>query len=390
MRKFIGYGKQWIDEDEIKNVTDVLKSDFLTQGPKVAEFENKICEYTGAKYCVAIANGTAALHMAVASLEIQKESQGITSPNTFVATSNSMIYNGLIPKFADINPQTYCISVDEIKKQISEQTKLIIPVHFAGQACQMQKIKSLADKHNLFVIEDAAHAIGSKYADGSKVGNCKFSDMTIFSFHPVKTITTGEGGAITTNSEELYKKLLLLRSHGITKNADELQFAYEPNNNGQWYHEMQMLGFNYRMTDIQAALGISQLKKLDSFAVRRGEIVEKYNKAFENIDWLTVPFERNNLDSVFHLYVLQIDFEKIGKSKQQVISELSEKKIGTQVHYIPVHTQPYYRKNFGYKKGDFPNAENYYKKALSIPLYPKMTDKEVEYVIENIKKLKLD
>ena len=391
--EFINYGKQWIDDDDINAVVETLKSDFLTQGPKVKEFEDKICKYTGAKYCVAVSSGTAALQIAVASLQIEKGKEGITSPNTFMASSNCMIYNRIKPAFADIDNKTYCIDPEKIKEKITENTRLIIPVHFAGQPCDMKKIYQIANhelqttSHKLFIIEDASHAIGSKYFDGSKIGNCKYSNLTIFSFHPVKTITTGEGGAITTSNSELYKRLLLLRNHGITKNNSKFRIQ-NSKLIGPWYHEMQILGHNYRLSDIHASLGISQLKKLDKFVKRRREIVKKYNRAFKNIDWLTIPYEKPVVYSAFHLYVLKIDFDKISKSRKQVMKELRLKSIGTQVHYIPVHTQPYYQKNYGYKRGDYPEAEAYYEKCLSIPLYPKMIDNYVEYVIENILQLK--
>ena len=389
MNDFINYGKQWIDEEDIQNVVETLRSDFLTQGPKVKEFEKKICEYTGANYCVVVSNGTAALQLAVASLQIEKDKEGITSPNTFMASSNCMIYNGVKSVFADIDDKTYCIDSKKVKEKITENTRLIIPVHFSGQPCDMQQIYQIANSepraisHKIFIIEDASHAIGSKYADGTKVGNCKYSDITIFSFHPVKTITSGEGGAITTNNEELYKMLLLLRNHGITK--DNSKFSIQHSKLvGPWYHEMQILGYNYRLSDIHSSLGISQLKKLDKFIKRRREIVKRYNEAFKNIDFLTIPYERPGAYSAFHLYILQFDFNKLGKSRKQVMEELKSKKIGTQVHYIPVHTQPYYQERFGYKWGDFPIAENYYKKALSIPLYPKMSNNAVDYIITNI------
>jgi len=388
MSDFINYGKQWIDEEDIQAVIETLKSDFLTQGPKVKEFEDKICEITGADYCVAVSNGTAALHLAVSSLDIEKGKNGITSPNTFMASSNSMIYCGLIPRFADIDEKTYCIEPKKIQEQINESTALIIPVHFAGQPCDMQKIKKIAEEHNLFIIEDAAHAIGSKYKDGTVVGNCKYSDLTIFSFHPVKTITTGEGGAITTNNKEIYEQLLILRNHGITKNNLKFNpYYYGIKFTGPWYHEMLVLGFNYRITDIQASLGISQLNKLDKFVKRRREIVENYNNSFQNIDWITTPYERPGVYSAFHLYVLQFDFDILGKSRKQVMKELKSRRIGPQVHYIPVHTQPYYQEKFGYKWGDFPIAERYYQHALSIPLYPRMTDDEVDYIIKNLMEL---
>lgn len=381
-KDFINYGHQYIDEEDIQSVIEVLKSDFLTQGPKVKEFEQALCDYTGADYCVCVANGTAALHLSVAAFELEKGMEGITSPITFMASANCLVYNGLIPKFVDIDPRTYLIDIRKINESIAERTKVLIPVHFAGQPVDMEKLYELTKTRNINIVEDAAHAIGSRYKDGSPVGNCKYSDMTIFSFHPVKTITTGEGGAITTNRRNLYERLLELRSHGITKDTNKLT-----QNPGPWYHEMQTLGFNYRLTDIQAALGISQLKKLDEFVKRRREIVTKYNEAFRNAEWLTIPFEMEEVYSAFHLYVLQIDFEKIAKSRKQVMEELKEKGIGTQVHYIPVHTQPFYKSSFGCHYGDFPLAEAYYEKALSLPLYPQMTDEDVEYVINSILEL---
>ena len=377
--EFLSYGKQQIDEDDISAVVETLRSDFLTQGPKVEEFEKALCDYTGAKYAVAFANGTATLHCAVASLNIEQNAEAITSPNTFVASSNCMAYNGIRPVFADIDPKTYNINPKEILKKISDKTRLIIPVHFAGQPCDMEQINQIAKKHSLFVIEDAAHAIGSRYADGTMVGNCRYSDMTSFSFHPVKTMTTGEGGAVTTNSRELYEKLKLFRSHGITRDPALLQ-----QNHGVWYYEMQELGYNYRITDIQAALGVTQLKKLDNFVKRRREIVRRYNEAFADLKLVTIPYEQTGVVSAFHLYVLMIDFDRLGVTRNELMLHLKGKNIGTQVHYIPVLTQPYYQRTSGYKQGDYPIAEDYYKKALSIPLYPKMTDDDVEYVIRSI------
>lgn len=376
----IGYGHQYIDEADINAVTEVLRSDYLTQGPFVERFEKEICRITGAKYCVAVTSATAGLHIAVAALNCEKNTEGITTPNTFLASSNCMIYCGMRPVFADINPVSYDIDPSEIENKITRQTRLIIPVHFAGLPCDMKAISQIAKKHNLYVIEDAAHAIGSQYEDGSYVGCCTYSDMTVFSFHPVKTITTGEGGAITTNNEELYKTLLMLRSHGTTK-ADDLLSQ----NPGPWYYEMQSLGFNYRMTDMQAALGYSQLQKLSWFKERRRKIVSTYNKAFAKITGVQIPIEPENVSSCFHLYVLQIDFDKIGKTRVQVMEELKSKGIGTQVHYIPVHTQPFYKKEFGYKEGDFPVAERFYDKELSLPLYPGLSDEEVEQVIDAVR-----
>lgn len=380
--EFLSYGKQWIEQDDIDAVVETLKSDYMTQGPKVSEFEEALCRETGAKYAVAVANGTAALHLAVLALELEAGSEGITSPNTFTASSNCMAYCGVRPRFADISPKTYCVTPETLSEKISDKTRLLIPVHFAGQAADMVGISELAKEKGLRVIEDAAHAIGSTYADGSPVGICKYSDMTIFSFHPVKVLTTAEGGAVTTNDDALYEKLCLLRTHGITKNPDVM--AQNP---GPWYYEMIDLGFNYRITDLQCALGITQLSKLGRFKDRRREIVAAYNEAFAETEWLTTPFEREGLSSAFHLYVLLIDFQKIGKSRAEVMAELREKKIGTQVHYIPVHLQPYYQKTYGTRPGDFPIAEDYYEHCLSIPLYPKMSDEDVSRVISAVKAL---
>ncbi len=378
----IGYGHQYIDDSDIEAVVNVLKSDYLTQGPSVSAFEKKICEITGAKYCVSVSNATAGLHIAVAALELKEGSEGITTPNTFLASSNCMVYNKVKPVFADIDSKTYNIDPKEIQKHISDKTKVLIPVHFAGLPCDMEKINTIAKKHNLHIIEDAAHAIGSQYADGSYIGNCKYSDMTVFSFHPVKTITTAEGGAVTTNDEKLYQKLLMLRSHGVTK--DELILTQNP---GPWYYEMHSLGFNYRMTELQAALGVSQLKKLDFFKKRRREIIAAYNKAFATNEFLVTPFESSEVCSCFHLYVTQIDFEKLGKTRTQVMQELRDKGIGTQVHYIPVPTQPFYKETYGYKDGDYPKAEKYYEQELSLPLYPGMSDDDIQSVINAIHKV---
>ncbi len=380
MNKFISYGKQWIDKDDEKAVLGVLKSDFLTQGSKVEEFEKAISDYVGAKYCVAVSNGTAALHLAVMALQIERGNEGITSPNTFVASSNALLYSDLKPIFADIDERTYNIDPEEIRKRITSKTKIVIPVHFAGQSADMKNITKIAKAKKIFIVEDASHAIGSNYKDGSRVGSCKYSDMTTFSFHPVKTITTGEGGAITTNNRKLYEKLLQLRTHGVTKDPRQLK-----QNPGPWYYEMQTIGFNYRLTDIQCALGISQLKRLNGFIKRRRQIITKYNLAFSKMDNVTIPYEVTGLKSAFHLYVLKIDFKKIGKSRADLMADLKNHGIGTQVHYIPVHLQPYYQSSFGYKKGDYPMAEKYYEQCLSLPLYPKMSDKDVEYVISKVK-----
>lgn len=378
MRKAIPYGSQWIDDADVKAVAKVLKGELITQGPVAVEFERKICDLTDAKYCVSLANGTAALHLAVMALEIEKGMEGITSTNTFVASSNAFVYSGLKPVLADIDPRTFNVYPEDLKKRITKKTRVIIPVHFAGQPCETAKIRRLAGK-KVHIIEDAAHAIGSRYEDGSLVGACKHSDMTIFSFHPVKTITSGEGGAITTNSKELYERLKSMRICGVVRDM--------PDKPGPWYYEVQRLGFNYRLTDIHCALGLSQLGKLEKFVKRRRQIVARYNRELAGLPGVTLPYERPGVFSAFHLYVTLIDFKALGKSRKWVMETLVKERIGTQVHYIPVHEQPYYRKEFGYRHGELPNSEKYYEQALSLPLYPRMTDEEVGHVIKHVKRV---
>ncbi|MBN1837575.1 MAG: UDP-4-amino-4,6-dideoxy-N-acetyl-beta-L-altrosamine transaminase [Spirochaetales bacterium] len=376
---FIPYGRQWIDESDMESVQRVLHSDFLTQGPEVSRFEEAVCRLTGARYCVAVSSGTAALHLAVASLELEEGEEGITSPITFVASANAMQYSRVVPRFADIDPRTYNLDPVALEGAVTPRTRLLLPVHFAGQPADMPAFRKIADTRGCRIIEDASHAIGSQYADGMPVGSCRYSDLTVFSFHPVKTITTGEGGAVTTNDPILYERVSRLRTHGIVKDTARLDETPGP-----WYYEMQALGFNYRLTDLQAALGTSQLAKLETFRKRRREIVEQYNRAFEDEDRLEVPFEDPRVTSCFHLYVLQLDFEAIGMTRREVMEFLKGRGIGTQVHYIPVHFQPYYRQRFGYGPGDFPIAEAYYGSALSVPLYPAMTGTDVKRVIDGI------
>lgn len=372
------YGKQSISWGDIWEVVKVLRSNWLTQGPKIQEFEKALCDYTGSKYAVVVSSGAAALHLTMMCMNLKPTDEVITSPITFLASANCVLYVGGKIKFADIDPRTACIDPNEIEKHITSNTRGIIPVHYAGIPCDMEKISVIAKKHNLFIVEDAAHAIGSEYKK-SKVGSCKYSDMTIFSFHPVKTITTGEGGAITTNNKEFYERMLRLRSHGITKDP-----ALFTKNDGPWYHEMHELGFNYRMTDIQAALGLSQLKCLNKFAQRRKEIVDFYKNAFVDDNRFSLLEEHSDCKVAYHLCPLLVNFDLIKSSKKEIFKRLQENGLNLQVHYIPVHTQPYYQ-GLGFKKGDFPKAEKYYEQTISLPLYPDLKDKDLVKIIKIIK-----
>lgn len=388
----IPYGKQWIDDDDIKAVIDVLKGDWLTQGPKVNEFEKALAEYCGSTYAVAVSSGTAALHLACLAAGIKNDDEVITSPITFVASANCVLYCGGTPVFADINSNTGNIDIDEIKRKINTKTKMIIPVHFAGLPCDMEEIRETAHKYNLLIIEDACHALGAEWMDSAgrwhKTGSCSHSDLTVFSFHPVKHITTGEGGAILTNNAEYYEKIMLLRNHGITKNPEK--FAVKDSSSSQttpnpWYYEMQDLGFNYRITDIQCALGLSQLNKNMTFVARRRKIAGMYNEAFRGVENIIALSEPVTKKSAYHLYPVQIAFKKSGKNRATFMNTLTQKGIGTQVHYIPVHLHPYYRERFGYKEGDYSAAEQYFRQALSFPLYPKMSDADVASVINAVR-----
>ena len=378
--KHIPYGRQCIDSNDIKEVVKVLKSDWITQGSKVKEFEDALCDYTGAKYAVAVSSGTAALHIACLAAGINSGDEVITSPITFVASVNCILYCGGTPIFADVKDDTINIDLEKIKKKITKRTKAIIPVHFAGHPCDLKEIHKIAKKNKLVVIEDAAHALGAEYK-GSKIGSCKYSNMAVFSFHPVKSITTGEGGAITTNDKKLYEKLLVFRNHGITKNNSRFT-AHDSRFMELWYYEMQYLGFNYRITDFQCALGISQLRKLGNFLKKRREIVNLYTLKLSKIKEIILPVEKHCVISSWHIYCVKLrDFRK----RKPVFDKLRRFNIGAQVHYIPVHLQPYYRKKLGFKEGDYPKAEDYYKRALTIPLYPTMKPTEVKYVIATLK-----
>jgi len=396
----IPYGRQWIDENDIQAVISLMRSERITQGPKVEEFEDVLAEYCGAKYAVAVNSGTSALHIACIAAGVKRGDEVITSPITFVASANCTVYCGAKPVFADIDLKTYNVTTEEIEKKITARTRAVIPVHFAGQSCDMETISTIVKNKEeefsskIYIIEDASHALGSYYK-GNHVGSCGYSDMTVMSFHPVKHITTGEGGAVLTNDEELYKKLRRFRSHGITSNPKEFVYKDQafvnpqseienPQSVNPWYYEQVDLGYNYRITDIQCALGISQFKKLRTFCNRRREIANMYNDAFSSIDSIQIPFESENCDSNFHLYVLLFNFNQIGIERTQLMNELKRNRIQTQVHYIPVHTQPFYREQIGTNWGDCPNAEKYYQKCLSIPLYPTMSDSDVGRVIDEI------
>ena len=365
----IQYGRQSIDEDDIQAVVEVLRGNYLTTGPKVAEFEKAVCEYTGAKYAVAIANGTAALHAACFAAGITEGDEVITTPITFAASANCVLYCGGTPVFADIKTDTYNIDPEDIRRKITDKTKAIIPVHFTGQPCEMDEIHAIAKEYGLLVIEDAAHALGADYK-GQKIGS--MSDMTIFSFHPVKHITTGEGGMIMTNDERLYERLKLFRSHGITRDERFLQ-----KNEGGWYYEQLDLGYNYRITDIQCALGISQLKKLDGFVARRRALVARYNEAFADVEGIICPKQAQGCNNSWHLYVVQVE------NRKEVYDKLRETGIYANVHYIPVYKHPYYQEN-GYRDVCCKNAEELYAHMISLPLYPDLTDEEQEYVIRVI------
>ena len=375
----IYYGKQYIDDNDIEAVAKVLKSPLITCGPKVEELEKELCRFTGAKYCVVLANGTAALHASCAAAGIKDGDEVITTPMTFAATSNSVLYMGGKPVFVDIDPETYNIDPNEIKKKITERTKAVIAVDFTGQAAELDEIREICINNNLLLIEDASHAIGTKYK-GRPIGS--ISDMTTFSFHPVKTITGGEGGAVMTNDKDLAEKLLLFRTHGITRNTQ--LFENEPH--GPWYYEQIMQGYNYRLTDFQAALLISQLNKMDIFSTRRKEISKRYDEAFAAFDLVTLQRDIPESDTTRHLYILNFNLEKLSATRKEIYDALWAENICCNVHYLPVYYQPFYEK-LGYKKGLCPKAEKLYERILSIPFYYSMTDEDVESVIEGVYKV---
>ncbi|MGG3888377.1 UDP-4-amino-4,6-dideoxy-N-acetyl-beta-L-altrosamine transaminase [Metabacillus fastidiosus] len=374
----LSYGKQWIDEKDIQAVVKILKSDFLTTGPEVAKFEEAIADYVGAKYAVSFSNGTAALHGACYAAGVSIGDEVITTPMTFVASANCILYTGGTPVFADIDPKTYNIDPYKVEQLVTSKTKAIIPVDFTGQPAELDTIMTIAKEHNLIVIEDAAHALGAEYK-GKKIGS--ISDMTMFSFHPVKHLTTGEGGIITTNNEEYYKKLLHFRTHGIIRESSQLKEQHGP-----WYYEMQFLGYNYRLTDFQAALGTSQLKKLNEFLELRKKYVNLYNDAFKNLPQIITPAESTHSTSSWHLYIIRLNLEKLHASRKEIYEALLKENIGVNVHYIPVYLQPYYQQ-LGYKKGLSPEAEKLYKEIITLPLFPAMEEKDFKDVIRAVKKV---
>lgn len=388
LKRIIPYGKQNITEDDISAVIEVLKSDYLTQGPKIFEFETKFAEYIGSKYAVAVSNGTAALHLSSIALNIKKGTKVITSPLSFVATSNAVLYCGGEVEFCDINPETLLMDINQVRKKIESQPigtySGIIPVDFAGYPVQMDQFRALADEYGLWILEDSCHAPGGIFNDFiGKLQNCgngNYADLAIFSFHPVKHIACGEGGMITTNNEKLYNMLLELRTHGITKDSDKFQNSIKlsggSNKYPGWYMEMQDIGFNYRLSDIQASLGISQLKRADKSLLKRKQIAKKYFEAFNGkgfIKWQSGFISGH----AYHLYILQV------KNRLGLYEYLRKFKIYTQIHYFPIHLMPYYR-SLGWKEGDMPNTENYYNNCISLPIFPTLTEVEHQFVIDKI------
>jgi UDP-4-amino-4,6-dideoxy-N-acetyl-beta-L-altrosamine transaminase len=384
--KCIPYGRQDINQADIDAVIQVLQSDWLTQGPTIEQFEKKVAKYCGAKYAVAVNSATSALHIACMAAGLGQEDALWTSPNTFVASANCGRYCGADVDFVDIDFRTYNMSVDKLEQKLihakkeGRLPKVVIPVHFSGQSCEMDKISMLAKEYSFTVIEDASHAIGGSYKS-KKVGSCTFSDMTVFSFHPVKVVTTAEGGMVLTNNLELYEKLIEFRSHGITRNPELMTEEMH----GPWYYQQISLGYNYRMTDIQAALGCSQLERLDEFVTRRQAIAGKYNHALQSLP-LVLPWQHPDTYSAYHLYVICLEEDKLQKTHKQVFEELRQAGIGVNLHYIPVHTQPYYAQ-FGFQWGDFPVSEYYYSTAISIPMYAAMTEEQQDVVIKALTKV---
>jgi len=376
----IYYGKQSVSEADIAAVEAVLRSDFLTQGPAIERFEQSVAEYCGAKYAVAVCNATAALHIACRAAGLSAGDTLWTSPITFVASANCGRYCGADVDFVDIDARTYNMSVEALSEKLRRAKaahklpKIVVPVHLAGQSCDMKRIRALSEEYGFTVMEDASHAVGADYLD-TKVGSCAFSDMTVFSFHPVKIVTTGEGGMILTNDKALYERLVLYRSHGITREPAKMTHAAD----GAWYYQQIDLGYNYRMTDLQAALGCSQMQRLDAFVTRRRELAARYDELLRDLPLVT-PHVMEGTAPSWHIYVVRLDFERIGKTKEQIFAAMKERGIVLNLHYIPVHLQPYYE-NLGFERGDFPHSEAYYEEALTLPLYYDLTNEQQDEVV---------
>jgi len=389
-KKTIPYAKQWVSNDDIHGVKKILASNFLTTGPVIEQFENKLCELTRARHAVACANGTGALHLACMALGLNKNDLGVTSPNSFLASANCIEFCGAQTDFIDIDAKTLCMSPEKLAAYCRKKAlpRVVIPVDFSGNAADLPQIHELSLKFGFATIEDAAHAIGSTYTFEGRTfacGSCAHSDMAIFSFHPAKTITTGEGGAVLTNNDDLAFKLRTLRTHGMVRGGDKAKKNEENKGNGcndPWYYEMETLGYNYRITDFQCALGLSQLERLPQFKVRRNQVVSLYNQAFQGIDQLILPPKKLVDEACPHLYPIQ--FAKGKDARLAMYNALKCRGINCQVHYIPIYWQPYYASKYGYAKGKCPRAETYYSRTLSLPLYPAITDLEVQEVIEAI------
>jgi len=391
---FIPYGRQDINAEDIEAVTAALGSDYLTSGPRIEEFENAFARFIGARYAVAVCNATSALHLAMRVVDAGPGDRVVTSPNTFLSSANCAAFVGATPDFSDIDPVTYNLCPDRLEEDWQDDTRAIVAVAYAGQAADMPRIAEACRSRGAVIIEDACHGTGGGFRHGGtsyKLGAHPWADITTFSFHPVKALTTGEGGMLVTDNADYAERARHLRSHGVTRNPDKFETPdSDPlllSERGSWYYEMTELGYNYRITDLQCALGLSQMKRLEQFIARRREIVSAYNTAFASIPHLQTPITLNPDDSgevSWHLYTTQIDFERLGLTRTAYMDRLREHGIGSQVLYIPVHLQPYYRKKFGYGPGKCPNAENYYEKALSLPLFPQMTDDELNHVIDTV------